>query len=209
MSSVRKIQQEIADSSEVDLSDYAKADYKPSNFSGIEDTLTLLAVEYIEKISDNIDARDVVSSGFMQDNITPTAVENSNGVFSVGILAPDYMSYQDEGVNGWAVNRNSRFAFRTKGVDPAGDMVNSLKKWVKRTGIQARNVKVSVTSRERKGRKLQDANTRTAIGMAYAIKKHGLEGSKFFTDATDEMEEIIADRLGESVQLEIVKTLLP
>lgn len=209
MSSVRKIQQEIADSNEVDLADYAKADYKPSDFSALEGTLTSLAVQYIEKISDNIDSRDVVSSGFLQDNITPTSVEESNGVFSIGILAPDYMSYQDEGVNGWAINRNSRFTFKTRGVDPAGEMVGALKGWVKRTGIQARNVKAAVTSRERRGMKLQDANTRTAIGMAYSIKKKGLKARKFFTDATNEMEDIIADKLGEAIEIEIVKSLLP
>lgn len=205
----RSIVHTVLEDTDIELSSESRADYTPVKFTDTENTLLQLAGTYIELINEEIEHKDVSSSGFMQDNITPTDLEVSDNTLSVGINAPLYASYVDEGVNGWAVDRGSRFKFRTKGVNPKGDMVKSLKSYIEREGLSARNVKVSVTSREAKGKTMRDASTKAAVQMAYMIKRHGIRPRHFWSDATKTFLPIAEKELGVAVKIDIINNLVP
>jgi hypothetical protein len=205
----KKIVHEIINSNDIDLASESMDDYEKVDFSDTENTLLALAGIYIELINEQIEIKDVASSGRMQGNIKPTQLQINGDVLSIGITAPSYATYQDEGVNGWAINRNSRFSFKTRGVDPNGAMVKSVKEWVAREGSSARNVSRPVSNRERKGKRMIDASTRAAVTASYFIKKKGIEPTRFWQDATKDFIPIMEKELGIAAKIDIINNIVP
>jgi hypothetical protein len=204
-----KAQHEAVDSGFIDLNTLDAGDYQAIDLSDIKNTLVAIAGAYVGLIHENATSKDVNSSGDMIENIKPTEVETTENGYSIGITAPDYATYQDEGVNGWKVNRGSRFKFKTKGVNPDGAMVASVKEWIQREGLSARNVKQGVTRRERRGMKMQDATTKAAVTASYFIKRNGLKATHFWSDATDEINAYIETELGIATKIDIINNLYP
>lgn len=167
-------------------------------------TLVQLAGLYVKMITENIEKKDVASSGKLSDSIEPTTVEVNGSKYTIGIKAKKYATFQDEGVNGWAKNRGSKISFKTKGVDPKGAFVKSIKSWLQREGKSARNVKVSISAREKRG---MDALTKNAVSVAYMIKRQGFKKTNFWKDATKEMEVYIKNEFGASLKIDIINNL--
>jgi hypothetical protein len=204
-----RAQHEAVDTGFIDLNTLDASDYQAIDLSDIKNTLVAIAGAYVGLIHENATSKDVNSSGDMIENIKPTNVTTTENGYSIGITAPDYATYQDEGVNGWKVNRGSRFQFKTKGVNPDGPMVASVKQWIQREGLSARNVKQGVTRRERRGMKMQDATTKAAVTASYFIKKKGLEPTHFWSDATSEINAYIETELGIATKVDIINNLYP
>lgn len=199
---MRKVQHEAIEEGFLDLLGENAADFKELDWSDIEQTLTNLAAVYIGLLAESADTKDVSSSGYMQDNIRATDVEKNGNVYEIGITAPDYASYQDEGVNGWAVNRGSRFQFRTKGVND--NMRNAIKKWLQREGMSARTLKQSVSKREKRG---MDALTQSANTAAYMIKRQGIKPTHFWRDATNQFNNYLESELTTAVKIDVVNNI--
>jgi hypothetical protein len=205
----RNVVHEVLEMTDIELAGESRLDYKPVDFSDTQNTVIQLASTYIELINEEIEKKDSASSGFMQDNIQPTDLEVQGDLLTIGINAPLYSSYVSEGVNGWAVNRGSRFQFKTKGVDPNGAMVKSLKSYISREGLSARNVKVAVTQREAKGKTMRDATTKAAVQMGFMIKRQGIKPRHFWRDATSEFLPIAERELGIAVKVDVINNLVP
>lgn len=200
---MNKIQHEALKSGELDLL-FEEPPKGQVEFVDLTSTLEQLAAVYIGLINQKMDEKDVSSSGKMQSSIKASEVTQSGNTYEIGIFAPDYASYQDEGVNGWAVNRGSKFQFRTKGASP--DMVKSVKDWLQREGLSARNVKVGISKREVRG---MDALTRNANTAAYMIKRQGLKPTHFWKEATDDLNRYFEEEVGNALKIDIVKNILP
>ena len=206
---MRAAQHEAVDSGFIDLNTLDAGDYQAIDLSDIENTLTIVAAVYVRLLHDNANSKDVNSSGDMIENIKPTEVETTENGYSIGITAPDYATYQDEGVNGWKVNRGSRFQFKTKGTREGSAMYNSLKAWVNREGQSARNVKVGVTRRERRGMKMQSIETKTILAVAAKIKRFGIAPTRFWSDATKEIQQYFETELAIASKIDIINNLYP
>ena len=204
-----KAQHEAVDSGFIDLNTLDAGDYQAVDLSDVKNTLTNIAGAYIGLLTDYANQRDVKSSGDMLENIKPTEVISTENGYSIGITAPDYASYQDEGVNGWKVNRGSRFQFKTKGTKEGTPMYNSLKEWINREGESARNVKVGVTKRERRGMKMKSLETKAILSAAAGIKRQGIEPTHFWTDATKDIELYIEQELSIAAKIDIINNLYP
>ena len=204
-----RAQHEAVDSGFIDLNTLDAGDYQSIDLSDIENTLINVAAAYVGLIHENATNKDVVSSGNMIEDIQATDITTTDTGYAIGITAPDYATYQDEGVNGWKVNRGSRFQFKTKGTREGSPMYNSLKQWVQREGLSARNVKVGVTRRERRGMKMQDAETKTILAVAAGIKRSGLKATHFWSDATNEINAYIETELGIATKVDIINNLYP
>jgi hypothetical protein len=204
-----RAQHEAVDSGFIDLNTLDAGDYQAIDLSDIKNTLVAIAGAYVGLIHENATSRDVNSSGDMIENIKPTDVTTTETGYSIGITAPDYATYQDEGVNGWKVNRGSRFQFKTKGTREGTPMYNSLKQWVQREGQSARNVKVGVTRRERRGMKMQSIETKAILAAAAGIKRNGIERTNFWSDATKEINAYIETELGIATKIDIINNLYP
>jgi hypothetical protein len=194
---------------DIELAGESRLDYTPVEFSDTQNTVIQLASTYIELINEEIEKKDSASSGFMQDNIQPTDLEVQGDVLTIGINAPLYSSYVSEGVNGWAVNRGSRFQFKTRGVDPNGAMVKSLKAYITREGLSSRNVNVAVTQREARGKTMRDATTKAAVQMGFMIKRQGIKPRHFWRDATEAFLPIAEKELGIAVKVDVINNLVP
>jgi hypothetical protein len=204
-----RAQHEAVDTGFIDLNTLNASDYQPIDLSDIQNTLVNIAAAYVGLIHENATNKDVVSSGNMIEDIQATDITTTDTGYAIGITAPDYATYQDEGVNGWKVNRGSRFQFKTKGTREGSAMYNSLKAWVQREGLSARNVKQGVTRRERRGMKMQDAETKTILAVAAGIKRSGLRATNFWSDATNEINAYIETELGIATKIDIINNLYP
>jgi len=202
-------QHEAVDTGFIDLNTLDASDYQPIDLSDIQNTLVNIAAAYVGLIHENATNKDVVSSGNMIEDIQATDITTTDTGYAIGITAPDYATYQDEGVNGWKVNRGSRFQFKTMGTREGTPMYNSLKAWVQREGLSARNVKQGVTRRERRGMKMQDAETKTILAVASGIKRSGLKATNFWSDATNEINAYIETELGIATKIDIINNLYP
>jgi hypothetical protein len=205
--SLAKAQKAAIEDGFLDLLAENKNKFSDAKFDSVTETLSYLAIKYIETLRESLDKKDAVSSGQLADSLKPTEVELNGTIYTVGVLAKDYASYQDEGVDGWAKSRGSRFKFKTKGVDPKGAMVKSIKEWLSREGASARNVKVGVSKREIRGRQVLDATTKRAVSTAYMVKKYGIKPTHFWRDATNEMTVYVKDSLGAALRIDIINTL--
>lgn len=201
---MKKVQHEAIESGFLDLLGEDKSLSEEVQLNDTANTLVQLAAIYAGKIAEKADKVDASSSGKMQDSIRPTEVEYNGSVYSIGIEAKDYLSYVDAGVNGWAVNRGSVYSFKTKGVNPQGDMVKSIKEYLKREGNSSRN-KYKITAREKKG---MDALTKNAVTVAYMIKRQGIKPKHFLRDATTEMEVVIRNELGAAFRIDVINNII-
>jgi hypothetical protein len=202
-------QHEAVDSGFIDLNTLDAGDYQAVNLSDIENTLINVAAAYVGLLHEKATQKDVNSSGSMIEDIQATDITKTENGYSIGITAPDYATYQDEGVNGWKVNRGSRFQFKTKGTKEGSAMYNSLKEWVNREGQSARNVKVGVTRRERRGMKMKSVETKAILAAAAGIKRFGIAPTRFWSDATNEINAYIETELGIATKVDIINNLYP
>lgn len=207
MASFSKVQHEALADGFLDLLGEDASNFEPVKLTDVNNTIIQLAAKYIDIVSDKINEKDVVSSGNMADSMQPTMLAFDGKTYRIGITAPDYSTYQDEGVNGWAVDRGSRFSFKTRGVDPNGEMVKSVKAWIQREGSSARNVKRAVTSREAKGKAMPDATTRAAVTASYFIKRKGIKPRHFWREATDEFQSEMEKELGVALKIDIINCI--
>jgi hypothetical protein len=206
---MRAAQHEAVDSGFIDLNTLDAGDYQAIDLSDIKNTLVAIAGAYVGLIHENATNKDVVSSGNMIEDIQATDITTTDTGYAIGITAPDYATYQDEGVNGWKVNRGSRFQFKTKGTREGSPMYNSLKQWVQREGLSARNVKQGVTRRERRGMQMKSVETKTILAVAAGIKRSGLRATNFWSDATNEINAYIETELGIATKIDIINNLYP
>jgi hypothetical protein len=220
MANISRVQHEALADGFLDLLGEDAQNFEKVELSDVNNTIIQLAAKYIDIVANKINEKDVASSGYMADSMAPTMVAFDGKTYRIGITAPDYSSYQDEGVNGWAVDRGSRFSFKTpgvdrgsrfsfktRGVDPNGEMVKSVKQWIQREGASARNVKRAVTSRERKGQSMPDPTTRAAVRASYFIKKKGIKPRRFWKEATDEFVVEMEKELGIALKIDIINCI--
>jgi len=190
----------------VDLLGKSKSDFEKVEFEDTINTLEQLAGIYIAKLVDEIDTKDLASSGYMQKNIKPSEVEVNGTKYSIAITAPFYINFVDEGVNGWKQTRNSRYSFKTKGVNPDGEMVKSLKKYLAREMKTAPKGK-AISTRERKAKKIIDAKTKSAMTAAYMIKRQGIKKRPFLNKVQLDMKQVIKNELSQSLRIDIINNL--
>lgn len=173
----------------------------------LTDTVTYLGGVYQQLLADSLDDKDAVSSGNLSDSIKALDITINGSIYRIDIEAAKYATFIDEGVDGWAKSRGSKLRFRTKGVDPKGEMVQSLKAWLKREGNTNRNVKVGIDKREIRGKSIMDASTKAAVSAAYMIKRQGIKPTHFWRDATREMQDIAQKELGIAFKVDIINNL--
>lgn len=180
---------------------------QPVTFTALADTLEYVAAVYVDKLTKQLITKDADSSGKLSDSIISSDVKIFGTVYSVDISAQEYASYIDEGVDGWANGRSSRFKFKTKGVNPNGDMVKSIKAWLLREGKIGRIKNRPVSAREAKRQQITDASTKQAISTAYMIKRQRIKPTHFWRDATSEMDAVILKEFSAALQVDIINNL--
>ena len=201
---MNKVQHEALSEGFFDLLGQDSQSFEEVRLTDTAKTMVQLAANYANLIVEKLNQKDAASSGALADSVQPTELEFDGVTYTIKVQAKDYISFVDQGVNGWAVNRGSVYSFKTKGVDPNGEMVKSVKAYLKREGASARNVKVGISKRENKG---MSADDRNAITAAYMIKRQGIEPKRFLSDATSEMEVIIKSEFGAAFKIDSINNL--
>lgn len=193
---------------DIDLMGEDKGKFQAFKLKDIADTLTYLGALYAKKLSDNLTKADASSSGALADSIIPLDVSILGSVYTVQIQALHYAKFIDEGVDGWAKSRGSKYKFKTKGVDPKGEMVKSIKAYLMREGSFSRNVSTQLTKREVKQKSIIDTSTRAAMSVAYMIKRQGIKPTRFWTKSTNEMRRVVEVELGKALKTDIINSIV-
>ena len=167
---------------------------------GTQDKLTQLAAQYSIALANKLGDVDASSSGDLAGSIEPLSIQVKGKVFYVDIVAAKYASFIDEGVDGWANSRGSRFKFKTRGVDPKGAMVKSVKDYL----VRENKISQSKYAVLNKKGKVIDRQIQAATTVAYMIKRMGIKATHFWRDATTEFSSIVEKELGMAVKIDII-----
>lgn len=167
---------------------------------GTQDKLTQLAAQYSIALAKKLGDVDASSSGELADSIQPLSIQVKDNIFYVDIVAAKYASFIDEGVDGWANSRGSRFKFKTRGVDPKGAMVKSVKDYL----VRENKISQSKYAVLNKKNKVKDRQVQQATTVAYMIKRMGIKATHFWRDATTEFNSIVEKELGMAVKIDII-----
>jgi len=167
---------------------------------GTQDKLIQLAAQYSVALAKKLGDVDASSSGELADSIQPLSIQVEENIFYVDIVAAKYASFIDEGVDGWANSRGSRFKFKTRGVDPKGAMVKSVKDYL----VRENKISQSKYAVLNKKSKVKDRQIQAATTVAYMIKRMGIKATHFWRDATTEFSSIVEKELGMSVKIDII-----
>jgi len=167
---------------------------------GTQDKLTQLAAQYSIALAKKLGDVDASSSGDLADSIQPLSIQVKDNIFYVDIVAAKYASFIDEGVDGWANSRGSRFKFKTRGVDPKGSMVKSVKDYL----VRENKISQSKYAVLNKKSKVRDRQIQAATTVAYMIKRMGIKATHFWRDATSEFSSIVEKELGMAVKIDII-----
>jgi hypothetical protein len=176
-----------------------------TDFKNIQSQLTNLAADYSLLLATELKAKKAFSSGDLAESIQPLEVQVNGKTFSVQIEAKNYASFIDEGVDGWAKSRGSRFKFKTKGVNPQGAMVKSVLAYLEREGKMA-STKYNVL--HKKNKSANDYKVQAASTVAYMIKRQGIAATHFWRDATAKFKGIIEKELGIAVKIDIINSIV-
>ena len=181
---------------------------KPIKLNDLADTMAYLAALYTQKLAESLNKADATSSGFLADSIIPLDVKILGSVYTVEIQAATYAKFIDEGVDGWAKARGSKYKFKTKGVDPNGEMVKSVKAWLLREGSFSQNVRTQLSKRESRQQSITDSATRKSISVAYMIKRQGIKPTRFWGNATKGMKQIVEQELAKALKVDIINSIV-
>ena len=178
-----------------------KAKFDKVDLSALEDRLAAMGMYYAQLLADSLKDKEADSSGDLGDSIKALEVEVQGTTLSVDIQALQYAAYIDEGVDGWAQSRGSRFKFKTKGVDAKGKMVKSIKAYLVREGKMNQSKYATLNKKRQPKRSIEDQN---AMRTAYMIKRFGIKPNHFWRDATQQMEKVLAEEFGEAMKITII-----
>jgi len=206
--SISQAQLHFLNGDQIDLLGEEQQDFKPIKLTDLADTMAWLAALYTQKLAENLNKADATSSGFLADSIIPLDVKVLGSVYTVEIQAATYAKFIDDGVDGWAKSRGSKYKFKTKGVDPQGEMVKSVRAWLIREGGFSRNVRTQLSKRETKQKRITDSMTQRAVSVAYMIKRQGIKPTRFWSNTTKEMKRIVEIELGKALKVDIINSIV-
>ena len=204
--SISQAQLHFLEGNDIDL--MGEEQIKPIKLNDLADTMAYLAALYTQKLAESLNKADATSSGFLADSIIPLDVKILGSVYTVEIQAATYAKFIDEGVDGWAKARGSKYKFKTKGVDPNGEMVKSIKAWLLREGSFSQNVRTQLSKRESRQQSITDSATRKSISVAYMIKRQGIKPTRFWGNATKGMKQIVEQELAKALKVDIINSIV-
>lgn len=182
--------------------------YEKPSFDALSDAVAYVAAQYSLKLAQSLKDSDSSSSGKGADSIIPLDVKILGSVYTVEIQSLKYLEFINSGVKGWANNNGGKYQFKTKGVDPSGAMVKSVKAWLVRENKMSKLTKrITVSKKEAKRAKITDASLSKAISTAYMIKRQGIKATHFWDKATFSMRDLMVKEFGAALKIDVVNNI--
>ena len=180
---------------------------------GIDKILLQRATMFKGNLLKSINAKKVISTGDMEQNIKFYLKKESDTETALLIDLAYYAKFVDKGVKGWKNGNNapkSPYQFKSKGMSEDGiasirRMISQGKKKVKVSDIK----KHGAVGYENKNKKhkgtLLDRQTATAV---YMIKKYGIKTRNFISEPAEKsfkgIQVEIADLVGMQIMVNII-----
>ena len=186
----------------------------PVSFSELSDTLAYVGEVYRQKLADSLDKADASSSGALQDKTITMPVKMFGSIYSVEIETLKYAKFIDEGVDGWAKSRGSKYKFkkptrkRGEPFNGTSPFVESMKKYLAQEGKMSQiKHKITEGAKESKRQKITDATTQSAIRAAGMIKRFGIKPTHYWKDATAQTKDIVAKEFAAALKIDIIDNI--
>jgi len=180
---------------------------EPVKFSEVQDTVLQMGYAYAQAMADALDRSDAVSSGRGADSLRATDLIVTDNTVEISVEGLSYLEFIDKGVNGWMVDKKGKYQFKTRGVDPNGDMVKSVMDWLKREKSFSTRGYKPISNKEAKRAKIKDAKLQRAMSTAYLIKRNGIRPIGFIKDATEEITLTFAGELAKALKYDIITNI--
>lgn len=189
----------------------SKSSFAPVKLNHIEKALYTLAAKFKTLAEDNLSVQDAVNSGKLGDSIQWDEVEFMGGKYTVSIKVLDYYKFIDQGVRG-TESGSSKGGFQFKSKYPSKKMMEAIRKWVIREGLKVRTkpARNSPLGQERKGSRFKNVDKTSSLAYAIAtnIKKKGIRGTDFFTDAGKKIEKDFREQANEVFEIAIINEII-
>lgn len=212
MPNIAKAQAEVLGSGFLDSLGNGKEFDSKVRLTVTEKILAQYGEEFKLKVAELLNARENTGSGNLEDSITPEIITTTTETI-LRVRLNNYYDYINQGVKGVKSSRNapnSPYQFKTFGMSKEGRQ--SLRTYIQsgRAKVQSvRSDKAFGIGLEKKGKSLIDTQVET---LTYLIKAYGIKGSKYFTDAFNQVfkdfEPVMAEAVGADIILSIKKIRL-
>ncbi|MGV3684378.1 MAG: hypothetical protein ACO1NS_02045 [Daejeonella sp.] len=206
--SISSAQNHAISRNQLDLMGDDQSNYRVIEFKDLTDTMVWIAKEFTLRLNENLAKADATSSGELASKTIPLDVRVFGSVYTVKIETLKYAKFIDEGVDGWAKARGSKYKFKSKGVDPDGEMVKSIRAWLIREGKFSRSVNSQLSKRESQQKSITDASKRQAISTAFMIKRQGIKPTHFWRDTVKDMKQLVATELAMALKVDIINAIV-
>jgi hypothetical protein len=186
----------------------SKANFTEDNFKGLAAAIVKAANLFADKMRDNFNKANAISSGEGVDSIKPLELEYDGKTFTIKIEAKDYLKFVSAGVNGVVQSRGSIYSFKNYGTPKA--MVDRVEKWLIREGKMGedkRKKPVNNKERQRQRLSLEQITRKKARSVSYMIKRQGIKPVHAIENATTEMEKIVMQHCSAALKVDIINSL--
>lgn len=202
-------QKQVINSGFLDLLGDNKQDFEPLKLDAVADSLISIAADFIERLRDNLQAADAISSGGLADSIVASDVIVFGNVYKIEISLASFYDFVNQGVKGWQDEKGGNSPYQFKKTRPSPKMALAIRKWVIKEGLKGRGKEngKQVGIRDQRRQKISDTSTKTAYAISSGVKKKGLRPTHFFDKSVKEMEQVMQDQLGAALKIDIINSL--
>ena len=195
------------------LDDLGNNDRGDVSFSQTANRLLKMAGTFIGAYENTMRKRGHISSGKGIDLVKVSDLEYKSGIMSVDVLIPEYLRYQNDGVNGTQVNHGSKFSYKGK-MPPLMPIL----KWVRREINKLKTDKYGPVNRAKMGASMRKARAvkqmtdekkfrSVAFAIAKNIQKKGIKPTGDIDQAANITERIFKREMAEGFKIDIINSL--
>lgn len=174
--------------------------------------LVELAGFCITEAEKNAQAASSIATGRIVSSMDAGPIETMGKKTSIAIEIDKNYKWTDKGVKGVESGKSyAGFSFKTK--YPNKKMATAILRWLGNRRRRGRIKYKAVSKNEKKNKdihkKVTDADSLKgmAYGIATNIKKHGIDGTQWFTKAVSSTEKKAGSVLGNAIKLDIIESL--
>jgi hypothetical protein len=186
-----------------------RSDFGAVRLSVTENVLAQYGAEFKMKVVELLNQKKNIGQGALADSITPEIVNSATETI-LRIKLLDYYDFINQGVKGVKSSANapnSPYKFKNYGMSAEGRA--SLRQYIMSGKAKVASVKKDVaygTGLESKGKRLSEEDTQLNT-LIYMIKRFGIKGTKYFTEAFEQtfgdFETVMSEAVGADIILNL------
>lgn len=165
-------------------------------------TLLMLAGELIDLAQKNLEASNSNASGKLSESIQAEEPVTGSGFIQQDISMNFYGQYINSGVRG-SKGGSGLYAFKNDFI--SNKMIAAFQTYITTARSKIGTERLAPGKNESKN--IATAQKQSAAAMARATKQHGIKATYFMDKAIDQIDEVIQERFGEALRIDVINAL--